>query len=219
MRQTIFAMGLLLTLNILIGHAMAIDTNDWEMPLGVQFAMAKPGKAWMLGTAQLILKDAFPGKATDYFDRFYDEKAKDINIPVPNAWHDITHLQIMHTLTQRGDLYVVVYNFKKGTITVADVISRYGLSLAKVTTTNKLEKEITYILEPYDKDLIIKSNLWLLTPNNDYQGTMLIFKSKDKLFIDELTAMTEITDLNRPDEKVEKNMQSDKWWEREDLLK
>lgn len=196
-------------------EAFAIDTGDWETVLGLQFSMAKPDKNWLIETAYFILKDAFPGKGKDDFNKFYDSKTKDVTVRVPDSWHDIVLLKLFTMKTQRGDLYVVVYSFRKGSITIADVISRYGVSLAKIETNKNLEKEITYALEPYNNKLFSQTPLWRLTPRSDYQGTRFIFRSKDKLFIDELVAMTEITDLSRPDESVEKKG-GDNWWEKED---
>jgi len=182
-----------------VSAAYGINTRDWEGMLTVTLHSAKPEKEWLLFTTYLILFDgkgsAFP-KAKDqkYFEQFFDKNSNSINVPIQNKWHDLTEFKISYFKAEQGGYaYVVWYKFTKGAMTLLDVLGRYGYELAEIETKEDLSKEITYVLKSKTDTLSepsLENPLRSLQPLVRGQVTILKFRSKDKVFIDDLIIST-----------------------------
>jgi hypothetical protein len=174
-----------------VSIAYGIDTKDWEGVLVIQLFSAKPDKDWLSTTTLLILADAFPIKDEKYFDKYFDKESNSINVPIQNGWHDLTEFRASYSESKQGGyIYAVRYKFRKGAITLLDVLDRYGYELADIETKEDLSKEITYVLKKEAPSLIGKNPIWSLRPLNQGQVTILKFASKDKVFINDLIIFT-----------------------------
>lgn len=162
--------------------ALAVDTRDWEGILGIQFFAAKPQQEWILQTANMLLKDAFSDKEKENFKKFLTNDTTFI-IPIKSGWHDLTSMMITYSENDDDYLYMVGYEFKKGSMSIIDVLSRYESEIPEINTKEDLSKEISYKLTKRSNN---SKPFMTLVPLGNAELTMLKFSSKDKVYIDKL---------------------------------
>jgi hypothetical protein len=180
----------ILSLLITLSSVFAIDTKDWEYGAsGNIHFLSKPEKEWLVQTAYNILKDAFQGKDKKYFEQFII-KENLLVVPIESGWHDLTEIKISFEHFSDGTGYMISYRLKKGSMTIIDVLGRYGTELAEIKTNEDLSKTITYVLKNGMGKL--GHPLSPMFPNESLETVrklripfaMLSFDSKDKVFVD-----------------------------------
>jgi len=198
-----------LILFLLTTNVYAIDTGDWERSGASQLVFAKPEKEFLIKTTFYVLRDYFPGyeeggkysekndealkkwTRTKEYEQFFHKDSNSITVPISNNWHDLTEFKAFYSKAEiSGYICGISYKFTKGSFTLLDVLGRYGCELAEIKTMEDLSREIVYTLK-YDtlfgKD---KNHLSMLIPIRQKEITLMIFRSKDKIFIDNLIILT-----------------------------
>lgn len=173
-----------------------IDMKDWEGDLKLFLFGAKPEREWLLNVAFAVLRDAFPENIKsfedkNYFEQFIKKDSDILTVPIASNWHDLTEFTASFSKKEdiNGYLYITEYTFKEKTLTLLDILGRYGYKLAEIKTNTDLSKELNYVLKKDMPSLGIHP-LWMMVPLKPGQITILTFKSKDKVFVDKLFVST-----------------------------
>lgn len=173
----------LIMLGVFTRQARAINTDDWENIYSiVPFAAKTEDSLKMIATR--VLSDGYYFKGNKVK---YTKDKNTFSVTLKKPWHDITKLDVMFTEEYNGTFYTVVFHFAKGTISLFDVLNRYGSNIIKIKTDENLNKLMDINLSKDTFDFESKHPLAELSQTLKPRDIIhLKFLSTDKVYVDAL---------------------------------
>lgn len=180
-------------------QARALDARDWESNAHAMVNIKTDNpKSEQLSVLRLlfcfgegIFKDY--SECINEVDKYYDDNKNAINFNIQNQWHDIIGYQSQYN-NKKGikahDYNFQIY-FKPRSLSVSDVVGRYGVRGLDSHTNSDFSKTLIYIIKGNEKG-ITESPISSFIPQDKKREVAVAFYSSDKVYIDKLIVLVRI---------------------------
>lgn len=120
-------------------------------------------------------------------DSSYSDETNRISIAVPDDWKGLAKFDSMYHEQDQGRLkiFTFILTFALKTLTIDDVLARYGRSYLKIETDENFQRYVMYTLNA-NSALDANSPLFKFSPIHRDRIVSLTFTSRDKTTVDSL---------------------------------